>query len=120
MFSVQKLMKCDGCSSAYCGNCFGLSADEIKYMQLEKRNLHCTEFKTLRLLKCMVQDKDKIIKMMEGNMSTLKAAMKSERDTVISRPTYSDILAANTEAKFKKNINNLPCIILAPNNEKQS
>ncbi|KAL3266285.1 hypothetical protein HHI36_010465, partial [Cryptolaemus montrouzieri] len=78
---TKKLVKCDGCSSAYCGNCSGLNADEIKYMQLEKRNLHfnwnnCTEFKTLRLLKCMVQDKDKIIKMMEENMSSLKAEMK--------------------------------------------
>ncbi|KAL3268233.1 hypothetical protein HHI36_007357 [Cryptolaemus montrouzieri] len=105
----KKLVTCDSCRNAFCCGCSGLTSEETKYMQQEKRNLEfncrdCCELKTIRLMKSIIDDMDKIIKMLEEYISKINEEQKLGTQMDSSRPSYANILSSlkNSELKVEK------------------
>ncbi|KAK9876425.1 hypothetical protein WA026_012738 [Henosepilachna vigintioctopunctata] len=91
---LKKLASCDGCRKKYCEGCSGLSMEEITYMQQDKRNLKyhcgdCLEFDTMRLLKTVTYDKDKIINMMDENIKKLNKDLPGDIERKNAKITSS-------------------------------
>lgn len=78
---------------------------------------NCLELNTIRLLKHTIEDKNKIINLLEENLN--KCKQKIQQAEKVQMATYASVVSTDRKVDLKQKVN-IPGIIVAPNNSKQS
>lgn len=114
----EPVFPCDGCKTAHCKTCAGLTSSEIKVMQLKDRLMifyckKCKDGDTITLLQSLIADKsriiaanDEIIQMLRKKVDELEA-----NSAVVQKVVYSDAVKKNLLVK-KPELNNTPALII--------
>lgn len=117
---IKDIFPCDTCKITFCKSCAGLTASEVKVLQLKERvmTFHCKKCESLEtttLLQSTIKDKLTIISSKDEIITLLKNRIDElEHSTTTLKKTYSQIAQTAITDNKKLEVKNLPSLIIKP------
>lgn len=119
---TTEIYACDRCKLGLCKTCAGLTSSEVRVMQLKERVMvfncrKCRSLDMITLLQSTINDKEKIILSMEGNIKYLQEKIegleaKPGASPLMQTISYSQVAKQDSG---KQNVSvNIPSLIIKP------
>lgn len=124
----QKAVTCDSCKKGYCKACSGLTASEIKVMELKERRVlkfYCKTCDSIAMLQRTIEDKVNIILGKDEIIDLLRqkiVLLEKNIDLGKSKQLYSQIVQHPSQLVRgdDKFFNNVPNIVIKPKNQQSN